>query len=68
MAWDRKLNRLASSAQAERVEQLHESWQESTKQVADQIAQLRLMDEKLDSQAATSNTILSTVKRGVNHV
>jgi len=65
---NRKSNRLASSAQAQQVELLHRSLQESTKSVSDQTAQLRLMDEKLDAQAATSNMILSVVTRGVTHM
>jgi hypothetical protein len=65
---NRKSNRLASSAQAQQVELLHGSLQESTKSVSDQMAQLRLMDEKLDAQAVTSNMTLSIVTRGVAHM
>jgi hypothetical protein len=65
---NRKSNRLASSAQAQQVELLHGSLQESTKHVSNQMAQLRIMDEKLDAQAATSNMILSVMNRGVNHM
>jgi hypothetical protein len=61
----RKSNRLNSTAQAVRVELVHGLLQESVKRAEEQIAQLRLMDEKLDSQARTSNMILSTMKSGV---
>jgi hypothetical protein len=61
----RKSNRLNSTAQAVRVELVHGLLQESVKRAEEQMAQLRLMDEKLDSQARTSNMILSTMKSGV---
>jgi hypothetical protein len=41
---------------------------ESVKQATEQITQLRLMDKKLDAQAATSDLILSTAKLEVNHM
>jgi hypothetical protein len=41
---------------------------ESVKQATEQIAQLRLMDKKLDAQAATSDLIVFTAKLGVNHM
>jgi hypothetical protein len=61
----RKSNRLNSTAQAVRVELVHGLLQESVQRAEEQMAQLRLMDEKLDSQARTSNMILSTMKSGV---
>jgi hypothetical protein len=41
---------------------------ESVKQATEQIAQLRLMDKKLDAQAAMSDLIVFTAKLGVNHM
>jgi len=61
-------NRLTSSAQALRVELVHGLLQESISQAEEHMAQLKLMDEKLDSQATTSNMILTTVKSGVNYM
>lgn len=65
---DRKSNRLTSSAQAVRVELVHGLLQDSIKQAEEQMAQLKLMDKKLDSQATTSSMILTTVKSGVNYL
>jgi hypothetical protein len=64
----RKSNRLTSTDQAIRVAQVHILLQESIKQAEEQIALLRLMDEKLDTQANTSNMILTTVKSGVTYL
>lgn len=61
----RKSNKLESRAQEVRVEFVHELVQESIKRSEEQTAKLRLMDEKLDTQASTSDMILATVKSGV---
>lgn len=68
MVGDRRSNRLTDSAQAVRVELVHGLLQESIKQAEEQMAQLKQMDEKLNSQAATSNMILTTIKSGVNYM
>jgi hypothetical protein len=46
------------------VELVHGLLQESIKRVEDQMAQLRVLDEKLDSQAKASDMILSTDSSG----
>ncbi|PMD65619.1 uncharacterized protein K444DRAFT_625172 [Hyaloscypha bicolor E] len=60
-----KSNRLDSTAQEVRVELVYSLLQESVKRAEEQMTQLKLMNEKLESQARTSNMILSTVKSGV---
>jgi hypothetical protein len=59
---------LESAAQAERVELVHGLLEESIKRVKEQMTQLRLMDEKLETQAKTSDMILATVKRRVMYL
>ncbi|KAH8820125.1 hypothetical protein F5884DRAFT_744486 [Xylogone sp. PMI_703] len=59
-----KSNKLDSTVLVERAERVYGLSKESAKQVEKQMAQLRLMDEKLDTQAKTSNMILATVKSG----
>jgi len=64
----RKSNKLESTAQAVRVELVHSLLQESIKRAEDQMAQLKIMDQKLDSQAEVSSMILTTVKSGVTYL
>jgi hypothetical protein len=59
---------LESAAQAERVELVHGLLEESIKRVKEQMTQLRLMDEKLETQAKTSDMILATVKSRVMYL
>jgi hypothetical protein len=64
----RKSNRLASAAQAVRVELVHKLLQKSIERAEEQMAQLRSIDNKVDSQIKKSNMILSTVKCGATHL
>jgi hypothetical protein len=59
---------LESAAQAGRVELVHGLLEESIKHVEEQMTQLRLMDEKLETQAKTSDMILATVKSRVMYL
>jgi hypothetical protein len=51
-----------------RVELIHELLEESIKRAEEQTTQLRLMDEKLDTQAKKTDMILATVKSGVMYL
>jgi hypothetical protein len=64
----RKSNRLTNTEQAVRVDQVHGLLKKSIKYAEEQMAQLRLIDKKLDSQTEVSNMILTTVKSGVTYL
>jgi hypothetical protein len=51
-----------------RVQFVHELLKESIKLAEEHTTQLKLMDEKLDTQARTSDMILATVKSGVMYL
>ncbi|KAF4633139.1 hypothetical protein G7Y89_g4976 [Cudoniella acicularis] len=63
-----KSNKLASTAQAVRVELVHGLLQESITLAEEQMSRLKIMDEKLDLQAKSSDMILKTVKSGITHI
>lgn len=61
----RKSNKLAESTQAFRVQAVHCKLQESIKLAEEQASKLKVIDEKMDSQAKASDLILSTVRSGI---
>lgn len=61
---DRTSNRLAEASQRVRVELVHGLLQESIKLAEEQMSRLKIMDEKLDSQAKSSDLILTTMRNG----
>lgn len=63
-----KSNKLTSTSQAVRVELVHGLLAESMKHAEEQMAYLKLMDEKLDLQANKTSTILAIVQSGITHL
>jgi hypothetical protein len=61
----RKSNRLAETKMECRVQAVHCLLQESKTLVEEQIAQLKMLDEKMEFQSKTTDLILSNVKSGI---
>ena len=61
----RTSNKLAESAMEGRVHAVHCLLEESKKLAEEHVAQLKIIDEKIEMQSKTSDLILSNVKSGI---